>query len=149
LLNRPFSIQATPNNLWVTYGDYDIFFNPYPLDPLGFSHLKGDEWINTPYSETLNAMSLNAISVNPFNTNQVFISSYFSGLLEVNNDEPSILYNQTNSGLESLIDASNPNYVDIRVGPSSFDSQGLLWTVTSRINKPLKSYNPTNNQWKS
>jgi len=24
-----------------------------------------------------------------------------------------------------------------------------LWTVTSRINKPLKSYNPTNNQWKS
>ncbi|WP_100614442.1 type IX secretion system anionic LPS delivery protein PorZ [Confluentibacter citreus] len=149
LLNTPFSIQATPNNLWVTFGDYDIFFNPYPLNSLGFSHLNGDEWINTPYSATLNAMCLNAISVNPFNNNQVFISSFFSGLLEVNEEVPTILYNQTNSDLESFVLPSDPNYVDIRVGPSKFDSAGLLWTVTSQIDRPLKSYNPSTNQWQS
>ena len=149
MLNTPFSIQATPNNLWVTFGDYDIFFNPYPLNSFGFSHLSGDEWINIPYSAALNAMCLNAISVNPFNNNQVFISSFFNGLLEVNNDLPTVLYNQNNSGLESLVLPTDPSYVDLRVGPSKFDSSGLLWTVTSRINRPLKSYNPSTNQWQS
>src|SRR5690606_5213889 len=71
LLSTPFSIEATPNNLWVTFGDYDIYFNPYPLNSLGFSHLKGNEWVNTPYSAALDAKNLNAISINPFNNNQV------------------------------------------------------------------------------
>jgi hypothetical protein len=30
-----------------------------------------------------------------------------------------------------------------------FDNNGLLWTITSRINSPLKSFNPASNQWKS
>src|SRR5690606_27620890 len=54
-----------------------------------------------------------------------------------------------NSGLESLILPTDPNYIDIRVGPSKFDSSGVLWTVTSLVGKPLKSYNPTTNQWQS
>ena len=149
LLNIPFSIQTGNNELWVTYGDYDVFFNPYALNNRGISHLKDDTWINNPYSSVLEAKCLNAISINPFNNNQVFISSFFNGLLEVNEDIPSILYNETNSGLESLILPSNPNYVDIRVGPSLFDENGLLWTITSLNDKPLKSYNPNTNQWKS
>lgn len=149
LRNTPFSIKATPNNLWVTYGDYTIYYNPYPLNSYGFSHLKNDVWVNTPYSEIFGAKCLNTISVNPSNNNQVFISSFFSGLLEVNEDVPTVLYNQTNSGLESLILPSNPNYIDIRVGPSTFDSNGILWTVTSLVKKALKSYNPSTNQWKS
>ena len=149
LLNKPFSIKSLPNNLWVTFGDYDLFYNPYPLNSYGFSHLNNGEWINTPYSEVFDAKCLNAISVNPNNNNQVFISSFFSGLLEVNEEVPTILYNETNSGLESLQLPSNPNYIDIRVGASAFDNNGNLWTVTSLINKPLKSYNPSNNQWNS
>lgn len=149
LLNNPFSIRAHPNNLWVTFGEYDLFFNPYPLNSRGISHLKNDDWINIPFKDVLGAVSLNAISVNPMNQNQVFISSFFSGLLEVNEDVPTFLYNQNNSGLESLLLPSDPNYVDIRVGPSNFDGNGILWTLTSRIDKPLKSFNPANNQWQS
>ncbi|MFH6767540.1 two-component regulator propeller domain-containing protein [Gaetbulibacter aquiaggeris] len=149
ILNKPFSIQASPNNLWVTFGDYDLFFNPYPLDSYGMSHLKNEKWINTPYAELFDAKSLNAISINPENSNQVFISSFFSGLLEVNDEIPTKLYNETNSGLESLIVPNDPNYVDIRVGASEFDNNGLLWTITSAIDKPLKSFNPANNQWQS
>ena len=147
LLNTPFALQTTPNNVWVTYGDYDIFFNPYPLNSLGYSQLNGEQWINTPYSELLNARCLNAVSVNPFNNNQVFISSFVDGLLEVNEGVPTILYDDTNSGLEPFV--INANVSDFRVGPSLFDGNGLLWTLTSRIDKPLKSYNPLNNQWKS
>jgi len=149
LLNNTFSVEAQANNVWVTHGEYDLFYNPYPLNRRGISHFIEDQWINTPYENVLGAVSLNSISVNPFNNNQVFISSFFSGLLEVNEEIPTILYNETNSGLESLMLPSNPNYIDIRVGDSRFDSNGLLWTLTSRIDRPLKSFNPSTNQWKS
>ena len=149
LLNNPFSVQAEPNGLWVTFGEYTVFYNPYPLNSRGFSHLKNDEWINTPYSEVFDAKCLNAISINPSNTNQVFISSFFSGLLEINDELPTILYNEKNSGLESLILPNDPNYIDVRVGASSFDNNGLLWTTTGFVKNQLKSYNPASNQWKS
>lgn len=149
LLNIPFSIEAGENELWVTFGEYNLFFNPYPLNNRGISHFKDNSWVNTPYADIFEAKCLNTISINPNNSNQVFISSFFSGLLEMNDGDPNTLYNQTNSGLESLMLPSNPNYVDIRVGPSAFDDNGLLWTVTSFINSPLKSFNPNNNQWQS
>ena len=149
LRNNTFSVQAGFNNVWVTYGEYDLFYNPYPLNRRGFSHLNNGKWINTPFEDIFEAISLNAISINPFNENQVFISSFFSGLLEINEDIPTILYNLSNSGLESLILPSNPSYVDIRVSGTVFDRDGLLWTITSRIDKPLKSYNPSSNQWQS
>ncbi|ALJ05455.1 ABC transporter substrate-binding protein [Pseudalgibacter alginicilyticus] len=149
LLNIPFSITASNNNLWVTFGDHTLYHNPYPLNSRGISHLKGKDWINTQYSDLFGAKCLNTITINPFNTSQVFISSLFSGLLEVNDEIPTVLHNQTNSGLESLIDVSNPNYIDIRVGPTTFDDNGLLWSLTGLVDKPLKSYNPVNNQWQS
>lgn len=149
LLNKPFSIQAGQNDLWVTFGEYSFFYNPYPLNNRGISHLKDDGWINTPYEEVLGAKCLNTISINPNNNNQVFIGSFFSGLLEINDEIPSVLHNETNSGLESLVLPSNPNYVDIRVGPFAFDRNGVLWTLTSQVEKPLKSFNPSNNQWQS
>lgn len=149
LMNTPFSIEVEPNGLWVTFGEYDLFYNPYPLNRRGFSHLSNNSWINNRYSEVLEAKCLNEIAVNPLNTKQVFISSFFSGLLEVNDDVPTVLYNETNSGLESLILSNDPAYKDLRVGASMFDNNGLLWTITSRINSPLKSFNPASNQWKS
>ncbi|WP_225312680.1 type IX secretion system anionic LPS delivery protein PorZ [Pseudotamlana haliotis] len=149
LLNNPFAIEASVDGLWVTFGEYTQFYNPYPLNSRGMSHLKYDEWINTPYSDVLEAKCLNAIAVHPENPNQVFVSSFFSGLLEVNDDIPSILYDESNSGLESLILDSNPSYVDIRVGVSAFDDNGLLWTLSGLIDRPLKSFNLSNNQWNS
>ena len=86
---------------------------------------------------------------NSFLSKSVFISSFNDGLLELNDDKATILYNQTNSGLESLILPSNPSYVSIRVSGSQFDSNGLLWTITSRNDNPLKSYDPSTNQWMS
>lgn len=148
LRNDMFKITASNNEVWATYGDYDEYYNAYPIRSYGLSHLVNENWVNIPYDSLLNAQNLADISINPFNTQQVFISSYFSGLLELNNGEPTILYNQGNSGLESL-DIGDPNYIDIRVSGSVFDRTGLLWTITSLIAKPLKSYNPVTQQWQS
>ncbi|KJD31323.1 ABC transporter substrate-binding protein [Tamlana nanhaiensis] len=149
LLNIPFSIESSPDGLWVTFGEYTGFYNPYPLDNRGVSHLKFGSWININYDAVFEAKSLNEIAVNPNNRNQVFVSSFFSGLLEINDDLPTTLYNQENSGLESLVLSNNPNYIDIRVGASAFDNNGILWTLTSLVDKPLKSFNPETNQWRS
>lgn len=145
LRNDPFSLRAGPNNLWVTYGDYSVFYTPSPLRQRGISHLVSDEWINIPNDSVLGARNLNVISINPANTNQVFISSFIDGLLEVNENEATELYNQFNSELESI---PNQNQLsDIRLSATNFDSQGLLWTATGRVDHPLKSYNPSTGQW--
>ncbi|MFL0353238.1 two-component regulator propeller domain-containing protein [Xanthomarina sp. GH4-25] len=145
LLNSPFAIQTIPNNLWVTYGDYSLTYSPSPSKSLGYSHLAEETWNNIPFDSVLGARNLNKIAVNPFNNQQVFISSFVDGLLEVNNDFPTILYNDTNSELSSL----SPTSSNVRVSASTFDTSGVLWTMTGRVAKPLVSYDPNSDQWES
>lgn len=148
LRNEVFSVEAKFSNVWVTYGSYSLTYLPYN-NRYGVSHLQ-EEWKNIPYDNLqFTAVSLNNISINPFKPQQVFVSSFQHGLLEINNDEPTILYNQLNSGLESLIVPGNPNVVSIRVTGSTFDREGLLWTMTARVERPLKSYDPSSGQWVS
>lgn len=147
LRNNAFSLEAGFGSLWVSFGDYTISYHPSPVRKYGVSHLYEDSWINTPHDSLFNAQNLNAISINPFNPNQVFISSFNSGVLEFNNGEPETLLNHLNSGLESLVIPNAPNFVSIRVTGTNFDNNGLLWSLTCRVDRPLKSYNPSTGQW--
>lgn len=149
LMNSPFSIEAYAGNLWVAYGDYTQTFNPSPLRQWGLSHLKEEDWVNIPYDSVLGARDLSTISINPFNPDQVFLGSFNDGILEINDDVPTILYNQNNSGLESLVNPNAPNAVSIRVSATTFDSNGLLWSMTGRVEKPLKSYDPVSGNWQA
>ena len=145
--NTAFKIQAGDGELWVTYGDYTVSFNPAPVRFRGISIFRDQEWKNIPYDSLLNAHNLVDIAINPFNPTQVFISSFRTGILEMNNDEATILYNQENSGLESLIVPAAPNFISIRQSASKFDRNGLMWTLTSKVDRALKSFDPSTNQW--
>ena len=145
--NNIFSLQATATSLWAVYGDYTADYNPYPLDSYGISKFNANGWLNIPYKDVLGAQSLTRILVNPSNENEVYASSFFSGLLKLENDIPKILYNQTNSGLESLTFVG-PTYIDIRVNGTAFDKSGNLWVTNSRIKNGLKVLK-TNGQWQS
>jgi ligand-binding sensor domain-containing protein len=57
------------------------------------------------------------------------------------------LYNQTNSGLESLTFVG-PDYIDIRINGTAFDKSGNLWVTNSRIKNGLKVLKP-GGQWQS
>ena len=149
LKNSPFRIDAETGTTMVTYGEFTQALNPFPLNSEGFSYLREEEWVNIPFDSLLGARELNKITYNPSNPSQVFVSSFVDGLLELNNLEPLILYDEFNSGLESLIISGNPNVSDVRVSGADFDNKGLLWTVTSRIERPLKSYNPSSSVWQS
>lgn len=148
--NNIFSITVTPKEtLWATYGDYSQFNNPYPLDEFGISKLSENEWLNIPYEELLEAKSIVRITVNPTNENEIYASSYFSGLLKLEDDIATILYNTTNSGLQSLVDPSNPSYgPDIRVEQTAFDRNGNLWASNGLIANMFKVLR-TSGQWQS
>ena len=142
LMNSPFAIQAASGELWVTFGDYTLY-DPYPLRSRGISHLVDEDWLNIPYDSVLGARNLTRIALNPLNNNQVFISSFIDGLLELNSEVPEILYGLNNSPLESIYN----NQIDIRINATTFDRQAVLWTTSGRVEHPLKSYNPSSGQW--
>lgn len=147
--NGVFSIKTTPSQLWAVYGDYDLFYNPYPLDDYGISKFSTSGWLNIPYENVFGAKSFSKIVINPNAENQVYASSFFSGLLKIENDVPSILYNQTNSALETLaISPPDPNYIDIRINGSAFDKAGNFWVTNCRVANGLKMLSPSG-QWKS
>ncbi len=147
--NNMFAINAASSNLWAVYGGYDITYNPdsyIGYTPTTFGISKYNEtagWLNIPYSEVLGAKALSKISVNPNDETQVYISSYNSGLLKLENDVPTILLDNSNSPLEPTLDGPS-----IRINGTVFDRQGNLWVTNSKVNKELKVLK-SGGQWQS
>jgi len=143
--NDPFAIDASPGQLWVSFGKVDVDYNPFPISKYGISHLKDTLWTNIDY-ETLST-SVNAeptdlvkVTINPENPSEVFMSSFEKGLLKIVDESPSILYDQTNSPLERIIIGGDD--AGIRILGSQFDSQGNLWFVQSKEKEGLIKLTP-------
>jgi len=136
LSNKAFTIDASPGQLWVGFGAVDVNFNPFPLSRIGISHLLVDEgWNNIPYEELPSrATDLVEVSINPNNPAEVYFSSYIGGILEINDGQPTVLYNETNSNLE-LPEGSSE--IGIRAYGSDYDRDGNLWFVQSRTDEGL------------
>lgn len=145
--NSIFRLNNNNGIVWATYGEYNEALNPFPLTSKGISIYHEEEWRNIPFDSMLGARELNEIAFNPFNPNETFISSFKDGLLAFDEFQPVILYNQNNSGLESLVLPNNPDFVGIRISASEFDENGLLWLMNSRVDKALKSFNPSTGSW--
>src|SRR5690554_2356130 len=146
LMNRVFSIETRNSNLWCTFGGYSASYNfnggiPYT----GLSHYVNEQWINKPYDSIAAVITrplhLSNMSINPFNPDQVYVGSYYSGLIDVQNNEIIELYNQDNSTIV-------PFAADLHLTlTSNFDSQGSLWVTNGRVNKPLNRFK--DGQWTS
>lgn len=148
LFNSAFRLNSDSETVWTTFGDYSASLNPFPLRSRGLSYYNKEEWYNIPFDSIFGARNLSEISVNIFNPNQVFISAVQDGILELNDFKPTLLYTQNNSGLESLSVPGSPNTVSIRATDTEFDSNGLLWSISSRVDRALKSYNPITGNWR-
>ena len=146
LLNTPFSIELRNNELWIAFGGYGLFFDWNGGQRFsGISRYRQNEWLNIPYdsisSEVGSPDFLSHIAINPFDTEQVFVSSYYSGLIEINNEEVVNIYNENNSSLEPFVPQ---RYL---TSASKFDDNGALWIVNGRVQNPLSKFE--NNQWTS
>ena len=151
LENNIFSVETLNNHTWVSFGSYSEYFNPYPLKYSGVSSYDEnlESWFNITRDSIPNqAVNLNNISINPFDNNNVFISSFHGGLIEMDNFNFTELYDNNNSGLETLL-TSDSEYESIRISDIEFDENGDLWVLNSRVDNPLKSFSLDNNSWNS
>ena len=151
LENNIFSVETLNNHTWVSFGSYSEYFNPYPLKYSGVSSYDEnlESWFNITKDSIPNqAVNLNNISINPFDNNNVFISSFHGGLIEMDNFNFTELYDNNNSGLETLL-TSDSEYESVRISDIEFDENGDLWVLNSRVDNPLKSFSLDNNSWNS
>jgi len=145
LLNEIFSIETIGNNLWAVFGGYSITFGFAGGNPFtGISHYKNGEWSNIPF-DTINAASpasprfLSHVTPNPLNPDQVYVSSYFSGLIEVENDQITEFYNQDNSSITPFAGSLHLTL------DGTYDSENRLWVLNGRNGDALNKFE--NGQW--
>ncbi|WP_395076915.1 two-component regulator propeller domain-containing protein [Flavobacterium sp.] len=145
--NKIFSIKTFSTGIWAVYGDYSDEYNPYNpiLSNRPISKYDGAQkaWITFPYTSLFDAKSISRILVNPNNENQVFFSSYYSGLLKFENSTPSAIFNTSNSSLQGIVGQAAP---DIRVNGAAFDKEGNIWMTNSLVSKSLHVLK-NNGQW--
>jgi streptogramin lyase len=139
--NKPVALDATPGQLWVSFGEVDVDFNPYPLSKFGVSHLKDTLWTNIKYEDLEASVGgtptdLIKATINPQATNEVYMSSFQFGLLKIVDEVPTILYDETNSPLDKIGDAG------IRIYGSEFDNQGNLWFLQTKPDEGLIKLTP-------
>jgi hypothetical protein len=144
--NKIFSVTVSPKGkLWAVYGDYDVNNNPYPLDEFGLSIYNNNQWKYIKNTNFNSYKSLVRVSLNPKNEDIAYISSYFNGLIKIENEVPTLYYNHIN-GLESLVVPNNLNYKDTRVENVVFDKDGGMWVSNGLIANILRVLR-TNGTW--
>src|SRR5690625_726013 len=141
LRNDIFSLDVAPHHLWVTYGDYSFYYNPYPLKKRGISHFSEDHWRNIPYEDLPENRNITSVKINPNDPQQVFFASYRDGLMEIRENEVVNFYNTSNSNLETT-DTPDESATAIRLGPLEFDSKGDLWFASALNAKGLIKFTP-------
>lgn len=137
--NNGFALKSTPSNdLWLTYGGYDINYSP-DTSPYGISKLTETGWINMPFEDLLSTTALSRITLNPSDEKNVFFSSFHNGILEFQDDIALARYDQnTPNGPQSLLFPPDPSYKSVRVNGAAFDRQGNFWFNNSSINNAVK-----------
>ena len=148
--NNIFRLKKSSSTLWALYGKYSRTYNPYAPSPgekpiSKFTAQNGWEFI--PYADLLGAKSLSNIALNPNDENELYISSFFSGVLKVKDGVPVQIYNSSNTGSNGL-ESLSPTSVDVRINGVVFDKNRNLWMTNTRVNKGLKVLKADGN-WQS
>ena len=147
LRNLIFRVKKAPDFLWTVYGDYTFDYNPYPLDEYGITKYSASNgWETIPYESLLEAKSISDLAVSPINPNLIYATSYYSGVLKINNQDI-VLFNDTNSGPDG-IESLAANIQDFRINSPAFDKDGNLWVTNRGTDKALKVLRASN-QWQS
>ncbi len=134
LLNKVFNLSASFNQLWVLYGEHTQFFNPFPLNTRGISVLNNQQWTNINPPELFSARVIVDATVDPSDPSRTFLSSYYDGILILENKQIRSVLNGNNSGVEGI----GSNTLDNRVGAIEFASNGDFYFTNSLSEHPLK-----------
>jgi streptogramin lyase len=145
ILNSVFSLTTFNDELWVAYGGYNQFFNPFPLNSRGISHFTGENWSNLSFEDIGESREIAEITVDVNNPQRVYLSSYFDGLVVLEDEVFVERLDPTNSAIQYTSNPSGqPIIGDIRIGSAQFNNQGDLYfsnSITEHQLKRLRSNN--------
>jgi hypothetical protein len=142
LLNRIFTLEKSPSNLWVAFGGYNSDNVP-DSSTHGVSRLTPEGWVSIAYEDLFNARSISDIAINPTNENEVYLLSFGTGLVRVIDGVATTLFTDGN-GLEH---EQHDNTSSTRVVGGAYDRNNRLWMMNTRTEEPLKTLNGTS--WNS
>lgn len=129
--NQSWSVTAMQDQIWIAPGGIQNFFQPY-LNPNGFYHFNGEQWIHYQSEMLYNAKDIVDIEVNPNDVSEFYVSSYLEypswndnsiqiGMFKFKNGQLVEHYNEDNS----------PLIHRARIGGTRLDDQGNLWVQQS------------------
>ena len=145
LLNSIFDIETLTSELWIAHGGYNLFYTPYLAEKHGISRHVENQWENITNNQLFNADPFVRVVAHPTEIGTFYACSYHRGIVYFEENNPVGLWNETNSGLESL-SFVGPDYVSIRVRDALVDDSGNLWSLTGYVQKGLKKRTPSG-QW--
>ena len=133
-------IQNFGNEIWLAHGSKDENWDP-TWSKNELSILKNDFWSHT---STLLENEINDPVAIAQKGNITYVASWQDGLAELENNELSTLYNNSNSSLQKRF----PHDDWTNIGAIEFDSEGNLWCTNAQTLEPL-SVQYTNGEWAS
>jgi hypothetical protein len=145
LSNSIFDIENVQQELWIAHGVYNLFYTPSLAEKHGISRLVESQWKNITNNQLFNADPFVRVAAHPTEIGTFYACSYHRGIVYFEENNPVGLWNETNSGLESL-SFVGPDYVSIRVRDALVDDSGNLWSLTGYVQKGLKKRTPSG-QW--
>lgn len=141
--NSVFSVTTGESGVWIGYGDYNVFYDPFPLESFGISRQREDMmWDNYSFEEILEPRSISNILINPNNPEEVFIGSMRDGVVEFEPGVSALIYNDLNSSLEEIPTAPG----NFRVPNAVADEEGNIWFLNAQAPIPLHRLSPSG-QW--
>ena len=145
LSNSIFDIENVQQELWIAHGVYNLFYTPSLAEKHGISRHVENQWENITNNQLFNADPFVRVAAHPTEIGTFYACSYHRGIVYFEENNPVGLWNETNSGLESLLFVG-PDYVSIRVRDALVDDSGNLWSLTGYVQKGLKKRTPSG-QW--
>jgi hypothetical protein len=145
LSNSIFDIENVQQELWITHGVYNLFYTPSLVEKHGISRHVENQWKNISNNQLFNADPFVRVVAHPSVIGTFYACSYHRGIVYFEENNPVGLWNETNSGLESL-SFIRPDYVSIRVRDALVDDSGNLWSLTGYVQRGLKKRTPSG-QW--
>ena len=147
------NIAVEGSNLWAASGGYDgTWNNLYHND--GIYSFIDEQWStynysNVPEIDQKKIYDFVCVCVNPSNPTQAFAGTWSKGLLQFDNENLTIIYNETNSTLKPNIDEPDTIFsYRLKVGGITFDNDGNMWVTNSAVNTALNVRTPAGG-WKA
>ena len=128
--------KGLDNDIWVAPGQLDGSINN-TWTKADVYHFKDETWssmkaITTDLDPYLDLVS---ITVDPSNSEKIYASTYFNGLIEIEKNKVNAVYWDSTSSISNQQIA--PDTKSVQVGGSAFDTEGNLWISNSRVSKNL------------